>query len=399
VLNPRERGDAVAVTVLGATGSIGLNTLDVLSRYPDAYRVYALTAWRNVAQLVDLCEQQQPEYAVIADDSLLDDLAEGLRARKLKTKPLAGAAALEEVAAATETDYVMAAIVGAAGLPAALAAAKAGKRVLLANKEALVMSGRLFMDAIATSGAELLPIDSEHNAVFQCLPPNSVAGQRPEGLRRIILTASGGPFLKLPAEQFADITPAQAVAHPNWSMGRKISVDSATLMNKGLEVIEAHWLFDLPASEIDVIVHPQSTIHSLVEYADGSILAELGAADMRTPIAHALAWPQRLGSGGDRLDLQAMSSLNFLPPDTERFPCLRLAQEVLESGANAPLVLNAANEIAVAAFLDGQLDFIGIPRVVEQTLNAVEPNAAPGSLQDVLAADQAARATALQFIR
>jgi 1-deoxy-D-xylulose-5-phosphate reductoisomerase len=387
------------VAILGSTGSIGLSTLDVLARHPERFRVVALTANRNAEKLAEQCRRYRPTYAAMADPAaarLLQSLLAGMPGAP---EVLSGVAGLEQVAAAAEAHYVMAAIVGAAGLPPSLAAARAGKRVLLANKEALVMAGALFMDAVAASGAELLPIDSEHNAIFQCLPTGFRAGLAQVGVEQILLTASGGPFRDWPMERLAAVTPEQACAHPVWSMGRKISVDSATLMNKGLEVIEACWLFGTGPERITVVVHPQSTVHSLVQYKDGSVLAELGNPDMRTPIAHALAWPERFDSGVAPLDLVALGRLDFQAPDPGRFPCLRLAFEAARAGGSAPLVLNASNEVAVAAFLDGRIGFPGIARVVDETLaSSVEQSVAGQDLSGLIELDQRARATAEQFI-
>ena len=380
----------IGITILGATGTIGVNTLDVLSRHPGRFEVVALTANRDIDRLFDQCRTVEPAYAVMADEAAATQLAERLRAAGLATEVLAGVEGLEQVACMAETDYVMAGIVGAAGLLPTLAAARAGKRVMLANKEALVMSGQLFMDEIRRSGAELLPIDSEHNAIFQCMPGNFETGLDQVGVERILLTASGGPFREWPLERLDSVTPEQAVAHPNWVMGRKISVDSATMMNKGLEVIEACWLFDTGSDRVEVVLHPQSVIHSMVSYNDGSVLAQLGNPDMRTPIAYSLAWPERMGSGVDPLDMFAVGRLDFERPDLNRFPCLRLAYEAYEAGGTATAVLNAANEIAVQAFLDGQLRFTDIPRVIEQTLADVQAQDAVG-LAVVLAADEDAR--------
>lgn len=389
----------IGLTILGATGTIGINTLDVISRHPDRYRVVALTANSDHGRMAELCEQWQPEYAVMADADSAEQLRETLKQRAPAVKVLAGEAALAEVASLPQTHYVMAAIVGAAGLLPTLAAARAGKRVLLANKEALVMSGKLFMDAVHECGAELLPIDSEHNAVFQCLPPDHQRrGLAASGIERILLTASGGPFRDTPLGELTQVTPDQACAHPNWVMGRKISVDSATMMNKGLEVIEACWLFDTTPAHIQVVLHPQSVIHSLVQYSDGSVLAELGNPDMRTPIAHALAWPERISAGVEALDLFAVARLDFQPPDMTRFPCLHLAAEAMHAGGTATAVLNAANEVAVAEFLAGRIRFTDIPRVVEATLG--NENVRPAtSLEVVLAADTSARNSARTFIR
>jgi len=372
------------IAILGATGSIGASSLDVVARHPQRYRVVALTANGDAAGLAELCQRFVPEVAVVADPARLAELEAALRARKLPTRALAGATALCEAAVWPGVDSVIAAIVGVAGLAPTLAAARAGKRLLLANKEAIVCAGALLLEAVAAGGGALLPVDSEHSAIHQCLAANGAKG----GVRRLILTASGGPFRQ--REDFAGITPAQAVAHPNWVMGRKISVDSATLMNKGLEVIEASWLFGFGADAIDVVVHPQSVIHSLVEFADGSVLAQLGTPDMRTPIAYALGHPQRIDSGSPTLDLMQLAALTFEPPDASRFPCLRLAFEALRAGGGASIVLNAANEVAVAAFLDGALPFARIAAVVEASLSALA-FAAPASLDDVLAIDAAAR--------
>ena len=377
------------LTVLGATGSIGRSTLDVVSRHPDRFRIHALTAFHRMTELATLCRQFQPRYAVVPTMTA----AEHLRAMLLEqgaaaTTVLIGEEALAQVAA--EADTVMAAIVGAAGLLPTLAAVKAGRRVLLANKEALVMSGALFMRAVREHGATLLPIDSEHNAIFQCLPAQHPQGLAAAGVSKLLLTASGGPFREFSLEQLRHVTPAQAVKHPNWSMGQKISVDSATLMNKGLELIEACWLFAVRPEQIEVVVHPQSVIHSMVCYADGSVLAQMGQPDMRTPIAHALAWPERMDSGVASLDFATLSSLSFCAPDLDRFPCLRLAIEAMAAGGTHPAILNAANEVAVAAFLAGELDFLGIPRVIEQVLQEI-PVSEAEELATILAADHAAR--------
>ncbi|HEX8987805.1 MAG TPA: 1-deoxy-D-xylulose-5-phosphate reductoisomerase [Rhodocyclaceae bacterium] len=381
------------LTVLGATGSIGMSTLDVVARHPQRYEVFALTAFRRTEALAELCVRHRPRYAVVGSAEDAAALQLRLREARLATEVLAGEAALEQVAAASETDVVMAAIVGAAGLRPSLAAARAGKRVLLANKEALVMAGEVFMAEVRRAGATLLPIDSEHNAVFQSLPTGFAGDFEARGVRRLLLTASGGPFRNVPLERLAGVTPEEACAHPNWSMGRKISVDSATMMNKGLEVIEAHWLFGAAPERIDVVIHPQSVIHSLVEYADGSVLAQLGNPDMRTPIAHALAYPERIDSGVAPLDLFQVARLDFERPDLTRFPCLKLAYRALEAGGNAPAVLNAANEVAVAAFLEGNLPYLRIPEVIAAALDAVPP-AAAGDLASVLAADAAGRRAA-----
>lgn len=377
------------VTVLGATGSIGLSTLDVLARHAERYEVFALTAFSRVDELADLCRRHRPRLAVVADARAAASLQQRLRDAGLNTEVLYGEQALCEVASAAEVDVVMAAIVGAAGLRPTLAAVQAGKRVLLANKEALVMSGALFMQAVRRHAATLLPIDSEHNAIFQCLPER--AGSLEQlGVRRILLTASGGPFREFTLEQMASVTPAQACAHPNWSMGQKISVDSASMMNKGLELIEACWLFDVPPARVEVVVHPQSVIHSMVDYLDGSVLAQLGNPDMRTPIAHALAWPERIDAGVSALDLFRIARLDFQAPDEQRFPCLRLARQAAEQGGTAPALLNAANEVAVAAFLAGRIGFTAIAALIEEVLQR-EPVAAANDLQQVFAADARAR--------
>lgn len=382
-----------AITILGATGSIGLSTLDVIARHPSRFKVFALTANHSVDKLLQQCLQFQPRYAVMADEARANQLAQQLRQRDCVTEVLAGEQALADVAAHSDTDYVMAAIVGAAGLVPSLAAAKAGKRVMLANKEALVMSGKLFMDTIAQSGAELLPIDSEHNAVFQCLPVDKC-----NGVEKVLLTASGGPFRTWAAERLNTVTPEQAVAHPNWSMGQKISVDSATLMNKGLEVIEACWLFNVPASQVEVIVHPQSTIHSMVAYNDGSVLAQLGNPDMRTPIAYALGWPQRLPSGVKPLDLLSVARLDFEQPDSKRFPCLGLAYEAHERGGYATVALNAANEMAVQAFLERRISFQAIPQLVAEVMRAAKSGTAY-DLNDILIQDGESRERSLFWIK
>ncbi len=384
------------LTLLGATGSIGLSTLDVVRRHPDRFSVHALTASTNVNDMVALCREFRPAVAVMADADAAEQLAQAL-ADLPDTRVLAGEAGLIEVAESAEADTVMAAIVGAAGLAPTLAAVKAGKRVLLANKEALVMSGQLFMDAVAHSGALLLPIDSEHNAIFQCLPAERVRDLPGAGVRRILLTASGGPFRNHTPDMLRDVTPAQACKHPNWSMGQKISVDSATLMNKGLELIEACWLFNTRPDQIEVHVHPESIIHSMVEYVDGSVLAQLGSPDMRTPIANGLAWPERVDAGVAPLDLFALGRFHFERPDTARFPCLRLAAEAFEVGGTTPAVLNAANEQAVAAFLAGKLCFADIPVIIEHTLARVTSKAAD-DFAAIMAADQAGRAEALAEI-
>ncbi len=378
------------ITVLGATGSIGLSTLDVIARHPERYQVFALSGFSRLGELEALCMIYRPRFAVVADSAAAAHLQGNLLAAGLSIRVLHGKAGLCEVAAHPEVDAVMAAIVGAAGLEPTLAAVQAGKKVLLANKEALVMSGALFMQAVKRCGAVLLPIDSEHNAIFQCLPGDYGRGLSRIGVRRILLTASGGPFREMSLEQLGDVSPEQACAHPNWSMGRKISVDSASMMNKGLELIEACWLFDARPSQVEVLVHPQSVIHSLVDYVDGSVLAQLGNPDMRTPIAHALAWPERIDSGVAPLDLFAIARLDFQAPDERRFPCLRLARQAAEQGGTAPAMLNAANEVAVAAFLERRIRFVEIPSIIERVLNA-EPVRPVEDLDGVLAADARAR--------
>ncbi|MBK1692315.1 1-deoxy-D-xylulose-5-phosphate reductoisomerase [Ectothiorhodospira mobilis] len=383
----------MGITVLGATGTIGVNTLDVVARHPGRYRVVALTAHANVERLVAQCRVHAPEFAVVADPAREGELAAALREAGLQTRPMAGPDALEEVARLPQTHCVMAAIVGGAGLLPSLAAARAGKRVLLANKEALVMSGRLFMDEIRKSGAELLPIDSEHNAIFQCMPRDFGDGLDRVGVERILLTASGGPFRDYAAEDLEAVTPEQACAHPNWVMGRKISVDSASMMNKGLELIEACWLFDTTPDKVEVVLHPQSVIHSMVSYSDGSVLAQLGNPDMRTPIAHALAWPERIHSGVDPLDIVRVGRLDFEAPDMGRFPCLRLAYEAFRAGGTATAILNAANEVAVEAFLQARVRFTDIPRVIEAALEAI-PRGDALELAQILEADRAAREAA-----
>lgn len=386
------------ITVLGATGSIGLSTLDVIARHPERFSVFALTAQRQADKLLEQCLKFSPRYAVLGDEDGVAALQAELAAAGSRTEVLAGIDALEYVSAHADVDAVMAAIVGAAGLRPALAAARAGKKLMLANKEALVLSGQLFIDAVSASGAALFPIDSEHNAIFQSLPSGYAREPRAAGVRRVLLTASGGPFRTTPVEQLERVTPEQACAHPNWVMGRKISVDSATMMNKGLEVIEAHWLFGAPADQIEVVVHPQSVIHSMVDYVDGSVIAQLGNPDMRTPIAHALAWPQRIDAGVRALDLFEIARLDFERPDLERFPCLALAYQALRAGGSAPAVLNAANEEAVAAFLDGGIGFRQIAEVIESTLEQV-PSLPVDSLDAVLATDLRAREHARVEIR
>ena len=385
------------ITVLGATGSIGLSTLDVIARHPDRYQAFALTGYSRLAELLALCIKHRPQVAVVPDERAASQLQADLRAAGLNTEVLVGEEGLCQVSSAPEVDSVMAAIVGAAGLRPTLAAVNAGKKILLANKEALVMTGDLFMQAVRRSGSVLLPIDSEHNAIFQCLPRDFSRGLGNVGVRRILLTASGGPFRETPLAELEHVTPDQACAHPNWSMGRKISVDSASMMNKGLELIEACWLFDARPEQVEVVIHPQSVIHSLVDYVDGSVLAQLGNPDMRTPIANALAWPERIDSGVAPLDLFAVARLDFQRPDEQRFPCLRLAREAAMAGNSAPAMLNAANEVAVAAFLDGRIRYPQIARIIEDVLNS-EPVVAVDELDAVFAADSKARMLAEQWL-
>jgi len=390
-------GRRLRLTILGATGSVGKSTLDVTSRHPQRYAVFALTAHRSVDALLEQCLLHQPRYAVLSGMEDRPALRERFREAGCDCDLLFGTRALEAVAADPECDVVMASIVGAAGLAPTLAAASAGKRVLLANKEALVMAGPLFMQAVRNAGATLLPIDSEHNAVFQCLPHDSDGRPALGSVRRILLTASGGPFRNLSPERLALVTPDEACAHPNWVMGRKISVDSATMMNKGLEVIEAHWLFELPADRIEIVVHPQSIVHSLVEYVDGSMIAQLSNPDMRIPIAHALGFPERIESGARSLDLGKVGQLSFERPDHRRFPCLDLAYAALRVGGRAPAVLNAANEVAVEAFLAGRLRFTEIPDVIRYVLDTAEGGPAE-DLASVLEADASARRAAAQAL-
>ncbi|MBW8338743.1 1-deoxy-D-xylulose-5-phosphate reductoisomerase [Stutzerimonas stutzeri] len=385
------------ITILGATGSIGLSTLDVVARHPDRYDVFALTGFSRLAELRALCLKHRPRYAVVSDQAQARILQDQLHADGVSTRVLDGEGGLSEVAAHPEVDVVMAAIVGAAGLKPTLAAVQSGKRVLLANKEALVMSGALFMQALRDSGAVLLPIDSEHNAIFQCLPTDYSQGLGTVGVRRILLTASGGPFREMAPDLLSDVTPEQACAHPNWSMGRKISVDSASMMNKGLELIEACWLFDARPHQVEVVIHPQSVIHSMVDYVDGSVLAQLGNPDMRTPIAHALAWPERIESGVSALDLLRVGRLDFQAPDDRRFPCLRLARTAAEVGGTAPAMLNAANEVAVDAFLNRRIRFTEIASIIDDVLNH-EASVPTACLEDVLAADRRARDFAGQWL-
>lgn len=385
------------ITVLGATGSIGLSTLDVIARHPDRYQVFGLSGYSRLAELLALCVKHLPKVAVVPDERAASQLQAGLRSAGLNTEVLVGEEGLCQIASAPEVDAVMAAIVGAAGLRPTLAAVHTGKKILLANKEALVMTGDLFMQAVRSSGSVLLPIDSEHNAIFQCLPHDYARGLGAVGVRRILLTASGGPFRETQLADLQHVTPDQACAHPNWSMGRKISVDSASMMNKGLELIEACWLFDAKPSQVEVVIHPQSVIHSLVDYVDGSVLAQLGNPDMRTPIANALAWPERIDSGVAPLDLFAVARLDFQRPDEQRFPCLRLAREAAVAGNSAPAMLNAANEVAVGAFLDGRIRYPQIAHMIEDVLGS-EPVIALDELDAVFVVDAKARLRAEQWL-
>jgi 1-deoxy-D-xylulose-5-phosphate reductoisomerase len=385
------------LTILGSTGSIGVSTLDVVARHPSRYGVYALTAHSRVDELLKQCIQFLPRVVVVSNAVYAKQLFDALKERKLMIEVLYGEAALVSVASSSECDVVMAAIVGAAGLAPALAAARAGKKILLANKEALVMSGSIFMQAVQEGGATLLPIDSEHNAIFQCLPATFNGELSKQGIEKIILTASGGPFLYRSVETLNQVTPEEAVAHPNWVMGRKISVDSATMMNKGLEVIEAHYLFQAKAQQIEVLIHPQSVVHSMVSYTDGSVLAQLGNPDMRTPIAHALAYPERISSGVAALDLTKMGALTFEEPNVDRFPCLQLAFHALKSGGSAATILNAANEVAVASFLERKIGFREIDQLIDRVLNRL-PSTVMEDCESVLMQDQAARNLAKEYI-
>jgi len=385
------------VSVLGSTGSIGKNTLDVINRNRDRFRVVALTANRNVETLAAQCAHFDASLAVIADPSLQQDLAYRLKQLGATAEVMSGEAGLKEAAGMAGTDTVMAAIVGAAGLKSTFEAARRGKKILLANKESLVIAGEVFVAEAKRNQARILPVDSEHNAIFQALPEGFEQGLDAVGVEKVILTASGGPFRELPADQFASVTPDQACNHPNWSMGRKISVDSATLMNKGLEVIEARWLFNAHPEQIEVLVHPQSIIHSMVEYRDGSVLAQMGTPDMRTPIAYSLAWPGRIEAGVNRLNLAQMNDLSFEKPDLDRFPCLGLAFEAMSEGASAPVTLNASNEVAVAAFLDGKIRFDQIPRLVGDVMERISVTAVE-NLDDVFEQDRLARQTAQQWV-
>jgi len=387
------------VTLLGSTGSIGVSTLNVLAQHFDKYRVYALTANRSIDIMFEQCQAFNPKFAVMLDEQSAESLAKKLKLINSTTQVMSGEQALIDVSESNNTDYVMAAIVGAAGLLPTLAAAKSGKHILLANKEALVMSGGLFMREVKANNATLLPVDSEHNAIWQCLPVGSKQQHHfdGKGVRRIVLTASGGPFRDYSTDQLEDVTPEQAVAHPNWSMGQKISVDSATMMNKGLEVIEAHWLFGMTSKQIDVVLHRQSIIHSMVDYVDGSVLAQMGNPDMRTPIANALAWPDRIDSGVAPLDLVATGRLDFSEADHQHFPCLALAYQALEMGGTSTAILNAANEIAVDAFLNKRLKFTGIAKIIEKVLTTL-PASAGDTLQQILDDDHQSRELAKRLI-
>lgn len=385
------------LTLLGSTGSIGESTLDVVARHPDQFQVFALTANKSVEKMLEQCQRFQPRYAVMLDANSAEKLAIAVRKDGLDIEVLSGVESLEKVASHADVDAVMAAIVGAAGIRPTFAAARAGKQVLLANKETLVMAGRIFMDVVKSHHATLLPIDSEHNAIHQSLPERFSGNLAEDGIRRILLTASGGPFRRSSLSELENVTPAQACAHPNWDMGRKISVDSATMMNKGLEVIEAHWLFNAAPEKIQVVIHPQSVIHSMVEYIDGSVLAQLGNPDMRTPIAHAMGYPERIESGVSSLDMFKVAQLDFEAPDLARFPCLRLAYQALADGGNMPAILNAANEIAVESFLEERMSFIAIPSMIEQTMQTVTQRDIK-TLDDVLEADMQAREIALEWL-
>ncbi|ARO87257.1 1-deoxy-D-xylulose-5-phosphate reductoisomerase [Nitrosospira lacus] len=385
------------LTILGSTGTIGVNTLDVVARHPGRFHVVALTANNNAKKMLEQCRHFRPRYAVMLDAASAEGLRLEIRAAGLPTEVLSGVESLEKVASLPEVDTVMAAIVGAAGIRPTFAAAGAGKHVLLANKETMVMAGRIFMDVVKQNHATLLPIDSEHNAIFQSLPQNFSGDLGAAGVRRILLTASGGPFRQLSLSSLGDVTPGQACAHPNWVMGQKISVDSATMMNKGLEVIEAHWLFDAAPEQIQVVIHPQSIIHSMVEYVDGSVLAQLGNPDMRTPIAHALGFPERIETGVTPLDMFKVARLDFEAPDFKRFPCLSLAYQALAAGGSTPAVLNAANEVAVESFLRCRMPFTAIPAMIEHVMEAVSRKDI-ATLDDVLTADSAAREAAHEWL-
>lgn len=386
------------VTILGATGTIGVNTLDVISQHPHRFEVFALTANQNVDVLFNQCQKFNPRYAVMLEEQAADQLSAKLKQAASATEVLSGMTALEFVSAHEKVDAVMAAIVGSAGLKPAIAAAKAGKRILLANKETLVMAGSIFMQAVEEGGATLLPIDSEHNAIFQVMPHEKRASLNDGGVKKILLTASGGPFRKSSAEELKRVTVKQALNHPNWVMGPKITIDSATLMNKGLEVIEAHWLFNASAEQIEVVVHPQSVIHSMVEYVDGSVLAQLGNPDMRTPIAYALGYPERLQSGVSSLDLFKIGRLDFEAPDTDKFPCLRLAFDALKAGGNAAAIMNAANEVAVEAFIKQKIGFTDIPALIESVMESSKIKAV-SDLEMLIVSDQEARIAAEEWVK
>jgi 1-deoxy-D-xylulose-5-phosphate reductoisomerase len=385
------------VTILGSTGSIGVNTLDVIARHPDRFRVFALTANKSVKKIFEQCRRFEPRYAVLLDEASAERLHVEVRAAGIGTEVLSGVESLEKVASLPEVDTVMAAIVGAAGIRPTFSAAAAGKQVLLANKETMVMAGRIFMDVVKENHATLLPIDSEHNAILQSLPQHFDGDLATVGVRRILLTASGGPFRQFPLSALENVTPDEACAHPNWVMGQKISVDSATMMNKGLEVIEAHWLFEAAPDQIQVVIHPQSIIHSMVEYVDGSVLAQLGNPDMRTPIAHALGFPERIETGVTPLDMFKVARLDFEAPDFKRFPCLRLAYQALTAGGSAPAILNAANEVAVESFLKCQMPFTAIPAMIEDVMQTIGHKDI-ATLNDVLAADNLARQAAHEWL-
>jgi len=386
------------IAILGSTGSIGESTLDVIARHPDRFQAIALTANNNVEKMLEQCQRFTPRYAVMLDIASAEQLASKISSRGINTEVLAGVESLEKIASLPEVDAVMAAIVGAAGIRPTFAAAQAGKLVLLANKETLVMAGRIFMDLVKRHHATLLPIDSEHNAIYQSLPANFNGDLETSGINKILLTASGGPFRKTPLTALENVTPEQACAHPNWDMGRKISVDSATMMNKGLEVIEAHWLFNASAEKIQVVIHPQSVIHSMVAYVDGSVVAQLGNPDMRTPIAHAMGYPERIESGVPALDMFKVAHLDFEEPDFDKFVCLRLAYEALRAGNNMPTVLNAANEVAVESFLNGQMKFTAIPVMIEHALENIARKSI-ATLEDVLETDRHTRFVAQEWLQ
>lgn len=379
------------ITLLGATGSIGTSTLDIISNHSDKYQLFAACANSDVEGLFKICLEWEPSFAVMADVVAAEQLHSKVRAAGLPTEVLGGETGLVRVSEHPEVDCVVAAVVGAAGLVPTIAAARAGKRLCLANKETLVMAGQLFMQAVEEGNATLIPVDSEHSALFQSMPPGYRTGTTPQGVEKLILTASGGPFREYSVDQLKYVTPVQAIAHPNWNMGPKISVDSATMMNKGLEIIEAHWLFHMPCSKIEVLIHPQSIIHSLVEYADGSQVSQLGMPDMRTPIACALSWPDRITTNVKKLDLSKIGQLTFSTPDLQLFPCLRLAFQAIELGGAAPAILNAANEVAVATFLQGKIPFLAIPKLIEDALTILPSSASIGSVRDLLTIDRLTR--------